>query len=250
MTQRPTRAQINRFGVIFLLIMSWLLLIGTNPAMALSSDREQPANIEADNIEFDLRKGTRTFTDNVLAVQGTLRLKADKLVANYENNQLVGAKAWGSLARFKQRPDNEPNDVEGWARRIVVDQAKNTLTLIGDAALRQGMDTMRGQKIVYNMANNTLKVSGGAAVGVSNNRSNNPSDNEGSTAKGDPNKKIEDPFKDDPDLPPEPARVASATDESTGNGEENEEGEKTEPVEEPITSRRSRLIIQPRKKSD
>ena len=88
------------------------------------------------------------------------------------------SKLGGSFARFKQRPDDKPNDVEGWANKIVVNQKTNMLTLTGQAALRQGGDTVRGDEIIYNMSTDTLKVRGGAAVGVS----NNPN----STVKADP----------------------------------------------------------------
>ena len=126
---------------------------------ALKSDRDQPATIEADNTEIDFKSGVRTLTDNVLVVQGTLRLKADKLVAIYnKKGTLEKATVWGSLARFKQRPDNEPHDVEGWGKEMIVDYKTNTLTLIGSAALKQGETTARGEKIVYNMSTDKLRI--------------------------------------------------------------------------------------------
>ena len=57
------------------------MLSTPNSVFALKSDRDQPAEIEADNTEIDFKSGVHTLTDNVLFVQGTLRLKADKLVA-------------------------------------------------------------------------------------------------------------------------------------------------------------------------
>jgi len=79
----------------------------THQAMALKSDRDQPADIEAEDIEFDFKKGTRTYLSNVIAIQGTLRLKADKLIANYTDGELKKATMWGSLARFASRPDGK-----------------------------------------------------------------------------------------------------------------------------------------------
>ena len=189
----------------------------------LSTDRDQPAEIEADDIEFDFKKGTRTYIKNVLVIQGTLRLKADKLQAIYNNDELETATAWGSLARFKQRPDGKQHDVEGWAKKIIVDQKQNTLTLIGKAALKQGPDTARGETIVYNMANDTLRIKGAAKLG-----------NAGKSGKKPPKRKLEDPFKDAPQGPTDGTQDA----EKTGN----------QPV--PTRSGRSRLIITPRSKTD
>ena len=217
-----------------LLILLLTGALANSSLHALSTDRDQPADIEADDIEFDFKKGTRTYINNVLVVQGTLRLKADKLLAIYQDGELSKATAWGSLARFKQRPDGKQHDVEGWAREIIVDQKKNTLTLNGKAALKQGGDTARGEVIVYNMANDTLSVKGGAKVGTA-----------GKGAQAKPRRTIEDPFKDDPEGPPETTadggKTASAGDDSTGESEQD-----TEKEVEKTSSGRSRLIIQPK----
>ncbi|MEO0368652.1 MAG: lipopolysaccharide transport periplasmic protein LptA [Pseudomonadota bacterium] len=227
MPSRLTRP--NTFKFVLLAVAGLISWLPMSSAYALSTDRDQPADIEADDIEFNMRNGTRTFTNNVIAVQGTLRIKADKLVAKYENGELANVDATGSLARFKQRPDNKPNDVEGWAKKIVVDQKKNLLTLTGQAALRQGGDTARGNVIVYDMARDTLKVQGGAAVGYTNNTD--------STKKADPNRKIEDPFKDElPTAPAAPDSAISATQKANADGEQPKA----------TSSGRSRLIIQPK----
>mgnify|MGYP005993172205 CR=1 FL=1 len=215
-------------------ILLALFVVSSNTAWALTSDRDQPADIEADDIEFDMKKGTRIFTNNVLVVQGTLRIKADKLEARYADGELQNVKAWGNFARFKQRPDDKPNDVEGWANKIVVNQKTNMLTLTGQAALRQGGDTARGDEIIYNMSTDTLKVRGGAAVGVS----NDPN----STVKADPNKKLEDPFKSPP---PSADKLPESAISATKKAQQEASDEVSAP--EPTRSGRSRLIIQPKK---
>ena len=137
------------------------MLSTPNSVFALKSDRDQPAEIEADNTEIDFKSGVHTLTDNVLFVQGTLRLKADKLVAvRNKKGDLEKATGWGSLARVKLRPDNEPHDVEGWGKKMVVDNAKNTVTLIGNASLKQGDRTARGDTIVYNLSTDKLRIIG------------------------------------------------------------------------------------------
>jgi len=191
---------------------------------ALESDRDQPADIEADNIEFDFPNGTRTFINNVLVVQGTLRIKADKLIGKYKGDKVEQATAWGSLARFKQRPDGKPDDVEGWAKKIVVNQVENTLTLIGKAALKQGADIARGDTIIYNMATDKLQIKGGAQLGSG-----------GKDGTKKPKRKLEDPFKDDAQGPPPDAPSATTATEKA-----NQPAAKTTP------SGRSRLIIRPK----
>lgn len=222
-------------------------------ALALKSDRDQPADIEADDIEFDFKKGIRTYINNVLAIQGTLRLKADKLIAEYNGSELKKATVWGSLARFKQRPDGKDHDVEGWAKKIIVDQGKNTLTLIGKAALKQGPQIARGETIVYNMANDTLKVKGSAKM--------ESSGKDGSR----PKRQLKDPFADNADGPAPPkirtVKSKKKNDDDGADGDQSgdsdsdvadattdtdETDDAQEQRLEPVKRGRSRLIINPK----
>ena len=233
------RLQLSFYRLTFAATIS-LFLFGAQSAHALKSDRDQPADIQADDTEFDFKKGTRTFINNVLAVQGTLRLKADKLIGIYENGALQKATMWGNLARFKQRPDGKPDDVQGWAQKMILDQQANTITLVGKAALQQGPQTARGETIIYNMATDTLQVKGGSRFGTG-----------GQTGQARPNKKIADPFADD-DTPPPPVATTSSEaknekSDDDSSDEKSDNSEKT-PWVAPTTSGRSRLILKPRKK--
>ncbi len=220
------------------LCLTCLLLLSGN-AIALKSDREKPADIEADDTTIDFRSGQRTFVGNVLVVQGSLRIKADKVVANYKDGQLLNATAWGQLARFKSRPDDKPDDVEGRAKKIFVNQQNNTLTLTTSAVLQQGANTARGQEIIYNMANDTLKIKGGSKLGAG-----------GNTGKARPNRKLEDPFKDDPIPTAKTQAKPSATNTNSKTAVQKDTPAVSEPVLEaaPTPSGRSRLIIQPKPK--
>lgn len=212
----------NKYGITLL----FLSCLFCNTSFALSTDRDQPADIEADDIEFDFKKGTRKYTGNVLAVQGSLKIKADRLAARYKGSELQKVKAWGSLARFKQRPDDKPYDVEGWAKEITVNQVANLLTLKGNARIKQGPDMVNGDIIVYNMANDTLNVQGGAKVAAK--KPVAAASSEQANTAPEPAKKLEDPFKED----------------ETANNDEAET-ETTAPAPVIQNSGRSRLIIQP-----
>lgn len=132
------------------------------PARALTSDRSKPATIEADQVEFDFRTGQRTYKGNVVVVQGTLKVTGDKLVVQYDNNnqQIQTATSWGTPATFKQRPDGKKADVYGEGNTIVLDETKNTLTLIDNAMLKQAGDTAKGKQIVYHMDTDKMTVQG------------------------------------------------------------------------------------------
>lgn len=148
-----------RFSILTLTVC---LILGAPAVHALSSDRNQPATIEADEVEFDFRTGKRTYKGNVVVIQGTLRVTGDKMVVQYsnENQQIESATTWGEPATFKQRPDGKEHDVYGEGQEIILNEIENTLTLIEDALMRQAGNTAKGRKIVYDMATDKMTVKG------------------------------------------------------------------------------------------
>ena len=138
-----------------------MLAISTS-LWALNSDRKEPATVEADEVEYDFRTGVRTYKGNVVVIQGTLKITGDKLEVIYKDQELQSATAWGRPASFKQRPDGKDQDVVGKAKRIVLDQIVNTLTLHEQASLQQGPDVANGDEITYDIGADKLSIKGAA----------------------------------------------------------------------------------------
>lgn len=139
-----------------------VLLLGaySETAPALSSDREQPAVIEADEVELDFNTGVRTYKGNVVVEQGTLLIKGDKMIVKYKEDRMESGTVWGNPASFKQRPDGKDQDVLGKGRKIIIDQIKDTLTLLDSASLKQGTDWANGEIIIYNMGTDKMTIKG------------------------------------------------------------------------------------------
>ena len=131
-------------------------------AFSLSADSDEPAQIYADDIEFDFKTGVRTYIGNVTVEQGTLLIFADKLVAYYDKDgNPTTANAWGNPAKFKTQQDGKDTDTVGIGDEIIYDLLENTLTLLQAAELTQGFNTARGENIVYNMETDKLSIKGG-----------------------------------------------------------------------------------------
>lgn len=144
-----------------------LVLFLHGPAcFGLDTDKDQPATVEADEVEYDFRTGERTYKGNVIVEQGSMRITGDKLVVIYKDDELQSATAMGNLASFKQRPEGKPHDVVGKAKQIHLDQAKNVVTLIDSASLQQGPDLAKGEMIVYDINNEKLSIKGLASTGT------------------------------------------------------------------------------------
>lgn len=132
---------------------------------ALSTDKDQPAVISADDVEFDFATGVRIYRGNVKLDQGTMKLRADKLVVEYKDDVLQKATAYGEPAVFQQRPDDKPNDVIGKGMKLELDEVKNMVILIDNASINDGEKNASGAMITYDMANDKMKIVGGGDPG-------------------------------------------------------------------------------------
>ncbi len=116
-------------------------LLAAGGARALSTDKNQPINVNADHGDFrsdpkNNNNGTGVYTGHVVIVQGSIVLTADKAVLHVVNNELDTADVNGSPATFVQQPDDgEP--MHGQALEITYDASKNEILLITNAKLTQ-----------------------------------------------------------------------------------------------------------------
>ncbi len=145
---------------LLVVVLLALSVIPPTTVHALESDRDQPALIEADEVELDFGSGQRIYRGNVSIKQGTIRIIADELELFYQGEQLEKAIARGNPAVFRQRPDEKPQDIIGQSKIIELDEINNIVTFIDQATLRQGRDAISGETIVYDMAQDKMKVRG------------------------------------------------------------------------------------------
>ncbi len=130
-------------------------------ALALESDRSQPATLDADEFELDFQTGVRTYRGNVVYQQGTIRLYADEIVAYFKDDTLERVIARGNPAKFSQRPDKAETDVVGVALRIEMDDKRQLVTLQDRAKVTQNSNVITGKKITYDMVTDKVNVRSG-----------------------------------------------------------------------------------------
>jgi lipopolysaccharide export system protein LptA len=128
--------------------------------LALSSDKEKAIELEADSADLDDKKGISIYRGNVILTQGSTRLNASQLTLYHDKkHKLIRAKAIGSPARFKQRPDGEKIDVSAKASKMIYLLKEETIELYGNALFWQGKNSFRGDKIIYDTKNDIVKAS-------------------------------------------------------------------------------------------
>ena len=82
-------------------------LLPTAPAWGLSTDRDQPIEIEADAAELDDEKKVTVYTGNVVVIQGSIRMTGDTMTVYYTSeNELDVVILDGKPATYRQLPDD------------------------------------------------------------------------------------------------------------------------------------------------
>jgi lipopolysaccharide export system protein LptA len=144
-------------------VLLWLV-----PALSwsLSSDRNQPIEIEADKATLDEGKGLSIYEGNVHLRQGTLHLQGSRLSVYLKNSQVDKLVLSGQPASYSQRLDGEENDQHASAGRIEYLAGKQRMILQGNARIwREETEEFSSDRIVVNLKDNTLDAGGGGPDG-------------------------------------------------------------------------------------
>jgi len=141
----------------------WLLCL-PQPAWSLSADRNEPINIEADSATLHEKMGSSTYRGNIHLQQGTLHLHGDTMTVQMHDDRIEKIVLTGSPATYRQRSDNATEDQHAEAGRIEYYATEERLVLLGGARIWQSGDQeFSSERIVFNLADNTVNAGGGSA---------------------------------------------------------------------------------------
>ena len=144
--------------LFFLLFTS--LLYPAEVAIALDSDRNQPAIVDAQDIEIDFATGRWIYRGDVTIQQGTLHMMADEIHLFFDDDVLQRAIAHGQPAVFRQQPEGSDHLIRGQAQTIEIDEIENVAIFSGEAKLQRHRDTIMGETIIYHMETEKMTVRG------------------------------------------------------------------------------------------
>lgn len=154
--------------LLTVVFLSGMLCAGN--ILAERADRDKPIHLEADHAtveDINRKDASRVsvFTGNVVFTQGTLIIRADKVVMKEDENGFRYATALGDLVSFRQKRDGLDEYIEGWSERVEFDNKTDTLELFRKAHLKRGQDEVKGDYISYNMTSEFFQVKGSADRG-------------------------------------------------------------------------------------
>lgn len=137
-----------------------MLLLITGQVWALSTDREQPINIEADHLDVDEIKGMGVYRGNVVLIQGSAKLYADVLrVYSNAQRELTHVEAIGKPAKFRQLMDETFEEVTGEALEIIYRVTEEYVIFKGSAYFWKCGDEFSGNRVEYFASQALVKAS-------------------------------------------------------------------------------------------
>jgi lipopolysaccharide export system protein LptA len=141
-----------------------------NPLGGFATNPDQPIEIEADRLDVEDKTQTATFIGNVIATQGDMKLRSDRLKAVYARKAGSNAADGGSQIKEIVATGNvhvlskDDQSADGdWARYVV--SSRNIV--MGDrVVLRQGENVIRGTKLFIDLNSGKSRIVGADEAGT------------------------------------------------------------------------------------
>ncbi len=149
------------------LALTLMLAALAMPAQAERADREKPISLEADRISVDDVQKVQIFEGNVVLTQGTLAIRANRLVVTQDAEGFqkgVASGGEGGIARFKQKREGRDEYIEGQGERIEHDARNEKTEFFVRAWVRSGLDEVKGNYISYDALSEKYLVTSGVAA--------------------------------------------------------------------------------------
>ena len=133
-------------------------------AYAEAADRDKPIELEADSVIVDDAKKISTYVGNVILTQGTLIIRAAKLVVREDSNGFQHSTSTGSPTTFKQKREGRNEYITGSGKRIEYDGRMDKVQLYTKASVKRGEDIIFGDYISYDANAEYAEVLGGKKI--------------------------------------------------------------------------------------
>ena len=141
-------------------------------------DSRQPIEITSDTLTVEQPKQLATFAGNVDAVQGDMKLRADRLLVHYARNEAsagaTAASSAGSADGGADPANNSIRMIEAFGQVVITspmesaqgdagvyDVVAGTMQLTGDVVLTRGGNVIRGNRLDMDLNTGLSTVSGG-----------------------------------------------------------------------------------------
>ncbi len=150
------------------LLLALVMSLSVLSVWAEKADRDKPMQIEADTMRHDEAKQLTQFTGSVVAVKGTLVLRAARMEVHQDAQGQQIARLWAAPHErvfFRQKREGLNEFTEGEAETVTYDNQADVVTMTQRAEVRilrgtQVADQLTGQQIVFNNTTEVMTVDG------------------------------------------------------------------------------------------
>lgn len=125
----------------------------------MSTDKDQPIEVEADSGQLDDINNVTTYKGDVVVTRGSIRMTGDKMTVYYDKNDNIETLIMdGNPATYRQLPDNSKVYDEAEAKRMEYYELRNLVILLRDAKVRQERYNFSGERIEYDTQLSQVKA--------------------------------------------------------------------------------------------
>jgi len=149
--------------LISLALVGFMWFSFSSQALSEAADRDKPIDLEADTVTVDDAKQISTYSGNVILTQGTLLIRADKLIVREDKEGFQHSTSLGNPTTFRQKREGKNEYMEGSAQRIEYDGRMDKVQLYTKAWVKRGEDIVHGDYIMYDANAEYAEVIGGGS---------------------------------------------------------------------------------------
>ena len=139
-------------------IKLFLLIIFCIPTpFTYGQNNQEVIYLEADNVNYDYKKGIIRYEGNVHAKQGSTALTADKMIVYYnQKHKIEKVVATGKLAHYKTLLKEDKDSLKAEARSIFYYPIAGKVILEQEAKVEYNKNLFLGPSIFYDMNNKVI----------------------------------------------------------------------------------------------
>jgi lipopolysaccharide export system protein LptA len=133
--------------------------LAAGAALAERADRDKPVTIESNSMIADEAKKVATFEGKVVLTQGSLIIRAERIVIRQDSDGFQHGVATGNPATFRHKREGIGEHICGEAFKIEYDNKIERVEFFNKARLsRDSGDDIRGDYISYDARNERFTV--------------------------------------------------------------------------------------------
>jgi lipopolysaccharide export system protein LptA len=130
---------------------------GANPFAFSHREADKPIGISANSIVADVSNQAATYVGNVVVTQGDLKMRSDNLTIKAAKGEVSRIQAKGNVV-FASRQG------QASGAQADYDVLGRTVVMSGKVVLTQGLNVMRGTRLVINLNSGEAKLTGDGGV--------------------------------------------------------------------------------------